>query len=114
MLILFWHHDRAEKECLQSLQAVNANTSEIYLSVEGENSAPITYDMTFIVPDWEDTVNKFVDKYHDDWERRYYSKEVEVYRDVSEERAIRQKEQTDDGKWKNSGSLILGTQHQAP
>lgn len=94
----FWNRDRAQKECLQSLQAADANTGEIYLTVEGENSAPISYDMTFIVPDWEDTVGKFSDKYPTEWEKRYYTKEVQLYQDVSKEEAIRQKEQVLESK----------------
>ena len=100
----FWHHDRAEKHCLQSLQAINANTGEVFLSVEGENSAPISYDMTFIVPDWEEAVSNFTDRYPGEWERRYFSKELEIYRSISENEALKQQEEVTN---QNSGSLLL-------
>lgn len=87
----FWHQDRVERRCLQSLRMYHANTGEVMVSVEGENSAPLAYDMTFIVPDWEDTAEKLANKYPSDWETRYYNDNVRLYQEISKESAIRRK-----------------------
>ena len=86
----FWNRDRAERKCLQSLQGANANTGEIFVTVEGTNSAPVSHDMPFIVPDWDDTVANFVEKYPTEWEKHNYNENVRLYQDVSKERAIRE------------------------
>lgn len=85
----FWHRDRAERTCLQSLRLFHANTGEAIVSVEGENSAALSYDQTYIVPDWEDTADKLASEYPSNWEPRYYNEDVRLYQEVSKEEALR-------------------------
>lgn len=87
----FWNREKAERVCQQSLMVVHANTGEIMLMVDGKNSAPLSYDLTWIAPDWNDVVEKLADKYPADWEKRYPEEKLRLYQGVSEEEAKKQK-----------------------
>lgn len=102
----FWRHDRAERVCQQSLMVVHANTGEIMLMVDGQNSAPVSYDMSWIVPDWDEVVDKLADKYPTDFEKRYPAEQLRLYQDISAEEARRQKREIT-AEPRISGSLSL-------
>lgn len=102
----FWHRDRVERKCLQSLQLFDANTGEALISIETENSAPLEHDLSYIVPDWEESAEGLVKKLEEQPDRRYFTEEVRLYQDISEEKAIRQ-EEVGTHPHQNGGSLLL-------
>lgn len=102
----FWHRDRAERVCQQSLMVVHANTGEIMLMVDGKNSAPVSYDLTWIAPDWDDVVEKLAEQYPADWEKRYNEEKLRLYQEISAEEARRQKNEAV-AEPQISGSLSL-------
>ncbi len=90
----FWNREKIIKKCLLSLQLYDANTAELIASVEESSEYQMAYDMTYITSDWSEVAAKLADEYPKDWETRYYNEDVQLYRNVSEERAIRLKEGT--------------------
>lgn len=87
-----FNRKRIYLECRQLLSMVDSNTGEVFVAVEGKNDGPSTYDLSYIVPDWNDTVEKMVDSYPADFRPENYAKTVTDYQDVSAERAQRQRE----------------------
>ncbi|MDD4976820.1 MAG: hypothetical protein PHY93_20865 [Bacteriovorax sp.] len=79
-------------DCKQFLSMVDSNTGEVFVAVEGRNEGPASYDLSYMVPDWNDTVDKMVDAYPKNYHTENYSKEVTTYQEVSAEHAQRQRE----------------------
>ena len=88
----FWNSNMTKILCAQYLSLVDANTGEVLVAVEGENSGDASLTHTVITPDWEETVEKLVAEYPKKFETEYYTKSITDYQDVSKEEAIRQKE----------------------
>lgn len=88
----FWNNQNQVKVCLQRLAVIHANTGQIMASVENTNSEAYTFDLEYIAPDWEGTVEKLVDNFPKNFEVRGPDKELEIYKDVSKEEAQRQRE----------------------
>lgn len=47
------------------------------------------YDLTYVTSDWTNVAEELAEKYPQEWEKRFYDENVQLYRDISEERAIR-------------------------
>ena len=88
----FWNPGKVKLQCRQMLSMVDSNTGEVFVAVEGENDGPVSADRSYIAPDWNDTVEKLVDAYPKDWERKSYAGPAQVYQQVAEEHAVRQME----------------------
>ncbi len=88
----WWNSTNNHLVCQQFLSMVDANTGEVFLAVEGENSGPVIASMPYVVPDWKDTVEKLLDEYPKEFEQRSASKTLLEYEEVAKENAIRQKE----------------------
>ncbi len=89
----FWNPGSSMIYCKQHLAMVDSNTGEIFLAVEGENDGPSSKDANYIVPDWNEVVDKLVEAYPKSFEQKNYAGPARVYLQVSEEHAKRQKEE---------------------
>lgn len=83
----FWNRNKIIRRCLLSLQLFDANTAELIASVEDTSEYQVAYDLTYITSDWTDICERLAEAYPKDWEKRYYDENVQLYRDVSEQRA---------------------------
>jgi len=88
----WWNSTNNHLVCQQFLSMVDANTGEVFLAVEGENSGPVISSLPHMVPDWKDTVEKLLEEYPKEFEQRSASKTLLDYEEVAKENAIRQKE----------------------
>lgn len=79
-------------DCRQLLAMVDSNTGEVFVAVEGRNDGPSSYDLSYMVPDWDETTEKLMSAYPKHYKDENYSKEVLVYQDLSDEHAKRQRE----------------------
>jgi hypothetical protein len=83
--------------CHQSLSIVDANTGEVVVMVEEEavsDRMENIYSNQYLVPSWDDAVEKLADAYPKRFEAQAYHPILENYRNLSEEEALRQKEKT--------------------
>ena len=85
-------------DCRQYLSMVDSNTGEVFVAVEGQNEGPSTYDLSFIVPNWDETVVKLLDAYPSSFRNENYAKTVTDYQDLSTEHAQRQRESVEKQK----------------
>lgn len=84
----FWNSGRLVSSCNQFLSIVDANTAEVITAIEDEQKIDINSR-----PSWTEIVEKFNDSYPDDYKPKIYNEGIEEYKAVSEEEAIRQKEE---------------------
>lgn len=76
------------KACRQNLAVIDARTSQVVAVAKDDNEVP--WSATgYMVPDWEKAVTKLVEAYPEYFVPRPNSKELERYRDVSQEEARR-------------------------
>ena len=94
----WWNPANNHVVCQQFLSMVDANTGEVFLAVEGENSGPVMASLPSNVPDWKGTVERLLDEYPKEFERHSATKVLVDYQDLSKESAIRQKEQHNERK----------------
>ena len=87
-----WDPRKTKLNCRQYLSMVDSNTGEVFLAVEGENDGPASADTAYIVPDWNETVDKLIEAYPKHFRSEGYAGPALQYQDVSEEHAKRQRE----------------------
>lgn len=81
--------------CDQFLSMVDSNTGEVFVSVKGNSEGEASFDLGYMYPSWDKTVDTMVEAYPKNYRPENYSKEVITYQDISAEHAQRQKELTD-------------------
>jgi len=54
----------------------DAVTGGAQISIETSNSVSLQYDLSFIVPDWENSAGALVKKLEEETEKRYYTDKV--------------------------------------
>ena len=82
-----WYSENVRKECVQYLAIVDTNTSEVIVTAEDR-----TYGFDIgIAPSWDDIVEKLVDNYPANFEPNKNNARLEYYRELSREKALRQK-----------------------
>ena len=90
----FWNMAQNRQRCQQNLALVDTNTGEVLVAVRGENTGTSSYDRSYMVPDWDDTVETLVSKYPKKFmDKQQYEKSVVQYQAVSKEHAVHQKEE---------------------
>lgn len=90
----FWNMAQNRQRCQQNLAMIDTNTGEVLVAVRGENTGTASYDRSYMVPDWDDTVETLVKKYPKKFmDDQQYTKSIIQYQAVSKEHAIRQKEE---------------------
>ncbi|WP_347358463.1 hypothetical protein [Bdellovibrio sp.] len=90
----FWNMAQNRQRCQQNLAMIDTNTGEVLVAVRGESTGTSSYDRSYMVPEWDDTVSTLVDKYPKKFmDNQQYEKSIVQYQAVSKEHAIRQKEE---------------------
>lgn len=82
--------------CMQLLSIVDANTGEVVVMIENESIGERMeniYGNNYHSPEWDESVGKLVDAYPKKFSEEAYHPILENYRKLSEEEAIRQKDE---------------------
>jgi len=84
----FLRHEHLE--CLQNLAIVDSNTGEVIATSEAQEDGAA--DAGVIAPSWETAVDRMNDAYPRNFEPSKITKQLESYKDLAYEEALRQKE----------------------
>jgi hypothetical protein len=79
-----------KRYCRQTLSLIDTSTGVVMFSVVDTNSIPWTVE--WVVPDWDDVVDKATDAYPEYFKPRIVKAPLQQYIDQSEERAKRERE----------------------